>query len=170
MNKRQLIFFFFLIVVVIIVSVYIEFAIKPQNTSLTSKNVNPFAIYFHSNLSIIIDNKPVVIPSQIGINETLWKDHSLDKYGVPGMPMDEKGEKNMPGMAPLYTTNDKGRITIGSVIERDYTLGEFLKIWGGLDLIDKLVNATVNGNEVANYENITLEDDQQIELYVMSRK
>ena len=156
--------------VVSIVSVYIEFAIKPQNTSLTSKNVNPFAIYFHSNLSIIIDNKSVVIPSQIGINETLWKDHSLDKYGVPGMPMDEKGEKSMPGMAPLYTTNDKGRITTGSVIERDYTLGEFLKIWGGLDLKGKLVNATVNGNEVANYENITLEDDQQIELYIMSRK
>jgi hypothetical protein len=170
MNKRQLIFIIALIVVGIIVSVYIELAIKPQNTSLTSKNVNPFAVYFHSNLSIIIDNKPVVIPSQIGINKSLWKDHSLDKYGVPGMPMDEKGEKNMPGMAPLYTTNDKGRITIGSVIERDYTLGEFLKIWGGLDLVDKLVNATVNGKEVVNYENITLKDDQQIELYIMSRK
>lgn len=170
MNKRQLIFIIALIVVVIIVSVYIELAIKPQNTSLTSKNVNPFAVYFHSNLSIILDNKPVVIPSQIGINKSLWKDHSLDKYGVPGMPMDEKGEKSMPGMAPLYTTNDKGRITIGSVIEREYTLGEFLKIWSGLDLMDKLVNATVNGNEVANYENIILEDDQQIELYIMSRK
>jgi regulatory protein YycI of two-component signal transduction system YycFG len=171
MNKRQLIFIIALIVVmIIIVSVYIELAIKPQNTSLTSKNVNPFAVYFHSNLSIILDNKPVVIPSQIGINESLWKDRSLDKYGVPGMPMDEKGEKNMPGMAPLYTTNDKGRITIGSVIEREYTLGEFLKIWGELDLMDKFVYATVNGNEVANYENITLEDDQQIELYIMSRK
>ena len=171
MNKRHLIFIIALIVVVIIaVSVYIELSIKPQNTRLTSKNANPFAVYFHSNLSIILDNKPVVIPSQIGINETLWKDHSLDKYGVPGMPMNEEGEKNMPGMAPLYTTNDKGRITIGSVIERDYTLGEFLKIWGELDLMDKLVNATVNGNEVANYENITLEDDQQIELYIMSTK
>ncbi len=170
MNKRQLILIIALIVVVIIVSVYIELAIKPQNTSLTSKNVNPFAVHFHSNLSIILDNKPLVIPSQIGINASLWKDHSLDKYGVPGMPMDEKGEKNMPGMAPLYTTNDKGRITVGSVIEREYTLGEFLTIWGGLDLMDKLVNATVNGNEIANYENITLEDDQQIELYIMSRK
>ena len=91
----------------IIVSVYIELAIKPQNTSLASKSVNPFAVYFHSNLSIILDNKPVVIPSQIGINKSLWKDHSLDKYGVPAMPMDEEGEKTMPGMAPLYTTNDK---------------------------------------------------------------
>jgi hypothetical protein len=168
MSKRQLIFIIALIVVVIIVSVYIEFAIKPQNTSLTSKNVNPFAIYFHSNLSIIIDNKPVVIPSQIGINETLWKDHSLDKYGVPGMPMDEKGEKSMPGMAPLYTTNDKGRITTGSVIERDYTLGEFLKIWGGLDLKGKLVNATVNGEPVDDYRNMILKDEAQIKLDIYS--
>ena len=168
MNKRQLIFIIALIVVVIIVSVYIEFAIKPQNTSLTSKNVNPFAIYFHSNLSIIIDNKSVVIPSQIGINETLWKDHSLDKYGVPGMPMDEKGEKSMPGMAPLYTTNDKGRITTGSVIERDYTLGEFLKIWGGLDLKGKLVNATVNGEPVDDYRNMILKDEAQIKLDIYS--
>ena len=168
MSKRQLIFIIVLIVVVSIVSVYIEFAIKPQNTSLTSKNVNPFAIYFHSNLSIIIDNKPVVIPSQIGINETLWKDHSLDKYGVPGMPMDEKGEKSMPGMAPLYTTNDKGRITTGSVIERDYTLGEFLKIWGGLDLKGKLVNATVNGEPVDDYRNMILKDEAQIKLDIYS--
>lgn len=121
-------------------------------------------------MSIILDNKPVVIPSQIGINESLWKDRSLDKYGVPGMPMDEKGEKNMPGMAPLYTTNDKGRITIGSVIEREYTLGEFLKIWGGLDIKNKLVNATVNGNTVVNYYDIILEDNQQIELYIQSRR
>ncbi len=73
MNKRQLIFIIALIVVVviIIVSVYIELAIKPQNTSLTSKNVNPFAVYFHSNLSIILDNKLVVTPSQIGINKSL---------------------------------------------------------------------------------------------------
>jgi hypothetical protein len=171
MNKRQLIFIIALIVVVIIaVSVYVELAIKPQNTSLTSKNVNPFAVYFHSSLSIILDNKPIVIPSQIGINESLWKDHSLDKHGVPGMPMDEKGEKNMPGMAPLYTTNDKGRITIGSVIERDYTLGEFLKIWGGLDLKDKTVDATVNGKPVEDYMNIILRDKAQIKLVIYSHQ
>jgi hypothetical protein len=170
MNKRQLIFIIALIVIGIIVSVYIELAIKPQNTSLTSKSVNPFAVYFHSNLSIILDNKPVVIPSPIGINKSLWKDHSLDKYGVPGMPMDEEGEKTMPGMAPLYTTNDKGRITIGSVIERDYTLGEFLKIWSGIDIKDKLVNATVNGKPAEDYRNIILKDKAQIKLVIYSHQ
>jgi len=168
MNKRQLIFIIALIVIGIIVSVYIELAIKPQNTSLTSKNVNPFAIYFHSNLSIIIDIKPVVIPSQIGINKSLWKDHSLDKYGVPGMPMDEKGEKTMPGMAPLYTTNDKGRITIGSVIEREYTLGEFLSIWGQLDLDGKKITSFVDNKPVSNYSNIVLKKDQNITLNIFN--
>jgi hypothetical protein len=76
----------------------------------------------------------------------------------------------MPGMAPIYTTNDKGRITIGSIAERNFTLGEFLRIWNGLDLKDKLVNATVNGNAVTNYTNIKLEDDQQIKLYINSKK
>lgn len=71
-------------------------------------------------------------------------------------------------MAPLYTTNDKGRITIGSVIARDYTLGEFLKIWGGLDLIDKLVNATVNGKPVDDYRKIILKDNEQIKLDIYS--
>jgi hypothetical protein len=121
-------------------------------------------------LSIILDNKPVVIPSQIGINKSLWKDHSLDKYGVPGMPMDEEGEKTMPGMAPLYTTNDKGRITIGSVIERDYTLGEFLKIWSGIDMKDKLVNATINGKPAEDYRNIILKDKAQIKLVIYSHQ
>ena len=170
MNKRQLIFIIALIVVGIIASVYIELAIKPQNTSLASRNVNPFAVYFQSNLSIILDNKPVVIPSQIGINKSLWKDHSLDKYGVPAMPMDEEGEKTMPGMAPLYTTNDKGRITIGSVIERDYTVGEFLKIWSGINIKDKLVNATVNGKPAEDYRNIILKDKAQIKLVIYSHQ
>ncbi len=154
----------------IIVSVYIELAIKPQNTNLTSKSVNPFAVYFHSNLSIILDNKPVVIPSQIGINKSLWKDHSLDKYGVPGMPIDEEGDKTMPGMAPLYTTNDKGRITIGSVIERDYTLGKFLKIWSGIDLKHELVNVTINDKPVDDYRNIIFKDKAQIKLVIYSHQ
>jgi hypothetical protein len=157
-------------VIGIIVCVYIELAIKPQNTTLTSKSVNPFAVYFHSNLSIILDDKPVVIPSQIGINKSLWKDHSLDKYGVPGMPMDEEGEKTMPRMAPLYTTNDKGQITIGSVIERDYTVGEFLKIWSGIDLKHELVNATINDKPVDDYRNIIFKDKAQIKLVIYSHQ
>ncbi len=136
---------------------------------MNSGKISPFSVFMHSNLSILMDGKPIVIPRQIGIDYDLWNDHSLDKFGFPGMPMDEEGKTTMPGMAPIYTTNDKGRITIGSVIERDYTLGEFFRIWGELDLKDKLVNAMVNGKEVANYQDIELDDNQQIKLYIFSR-
>jgi hypothetical protein len=36
------------------------------------------------------------------------------------MSMDKKDEKTMPGMAPSYTTNNNGRITVGSKVERLY--------------------------------------------------
>lgn len=44
-------------------------------------------------------------------------------------------------MAPLYTTNNNGRITVGSIDDRHYTLGEFLNIWGQPDLSNKRVLA-----------------------------
>lgn len=169
-KKRQVIIISIVIVAIASISIYIEFIMKPQNQSMNSGKTSPFAVYFHSNLSIIMDGKPIKVPSQIGIEDNLWNYHSLDKFGFPGMPMDEEGKTTMPGMAPIYTTNDKGRITVGSIVERDYTLGEFLRIWNGPDLKDKLVNATVNGNTVTNYTNIKLEDGQQIKLYIQTKK
>jgi len=169
-KKRTVIIISIVIVVIASISIYIEFIMKPQNLSMNSGKVYPFVVYMHSNLSILVDGKPTKVPSQIGIDNNLWKDQSLDKFGFPGMPMDEEGKTTMPGMAPLYTTNNIGRITVGSITERDYTLGEFLRIWGGLDLEDKLVNATVNGNAVNNYSNIKLEDGQQIKLHVQSKQ
>lgn len=142
---------------------------KPQSLSTNSGKVSPFAVYMHSNLSIIMDGKPIKVPSQIGIDYNLWNDHSLDKFGFPGMSMDEEGKTTMPGMAPIYTTNDKGRITVGSAVDRDYTLGEFLNIWGELDIKDKLVNATVNGKPIDDYKNIILKDKAQIKLNVYSQ-
>jgi hypothetical protein len=141
---------------------------KPQNQSMNSERKSPFAVYIHSNLSILMDGKPIQVPSQIGINNHLWNDHSLDKFGYPGMPMDEEGKTTMPGMAPIYTTNDKGRITVGSLVERDYILEEFLRIWGGLDLKDKIVNATVNGQPIDDYRNIILRDKAEIKLNIYS--
>jgi len=168
MNKRQLIFIIALIVVVILISVYIELVIKPQNMGMNLKKVNPLAVYTHSNLSIILDNKPVVIPSHIGINKSLWRDHSLDKYGVPGMPMDEEGETTMPGMTPLYTNNNNGRITIGSIVDRNYTLGEFIYIRGQLDLNNKKIMAFVDNKPVSNYSGIVLKDGQNITLDILT--
>ncbi|HEU5119925.1 MAG TPA: hypothetical protein VFT71_02965 [Candidatus Nitrosocosmicus sp.] len=170
MKKRHIIILSITIIAIDSISIYIELVMKSQNQSMDSRKLSPFAVYMHSNLSILMDGKPVKVPSQIGIDYNLWNDHNLDKFGFPGMPMDEEGKTTMPGMAPIYTTNDKGRITIGSVIERNYTLGEFLKIWGGLDLKDELVNATVNDKPVDDYRNIILKDKAQIKLNVYSQQ
>ena len=163
-TRKQIIIFSILGIAIISITVFIEVLVKPHLSNINSGKVSPFVIYMHTNLEITMDNKPITIPSQIGIEDHLWNDHSLDKFGAPGMPMDEKGEKTMPGMAPVYTTNDKGRITIGSVDDRNYTLGEFLKIWGGIDLNKKRINATVNGKPVNNYESIIFKDNQQVKL------
>ncbi len=167
-RKKHIILLSVLTIAISSIFVYIELVVKPYNTDMGSQKHNPFAVYFHSNLSIVMDNYSLVIPSQIGIDDSLWKNHTLDKYGVPGMPMDEKGEKNMLGMAPLYTNNDNGRITVGSIVDRNYTLGEFLNIWGGIDLSNKKVNATVNGISVSDYRTIILKDNQQIILDIYS--
>ncbi len=69
----------------------------------------------------------------------LWKDHSLDKYGMQAM------FDGMSGMAPLHTHDASGIIHVESSVKRNYTLGEFLNIWGGLDLNGKTVKMTIDG-------------------------
>jgi hypothetical protein len=115
-----------------------------------------------------MDNQPVIIPSQIGINESLWKANLWIKYGVPGMSMDKKDEKTMPGMAPSYTTNNNGRITVGSKVDRDYTLGEFLNILGQPDLSNKRILAFVDETPVSNYSSIVLRENQNITHYIFT--
>jgi hypothetical protein len=85
----------------------------------------------------------------------LWKDHSLDQYGTAGF-------------APLHTHDSSGIIHVESIVNRTYTLGEFLNIWGGLDTTGKTVRATVNGHPVSNFSNIILRDGEQINLNIGS--
>jgi hypothetical protein len=87
----------------------------------------------------------------VGIDVSLWKDHSIDKYG-------------MQGMAPLHTHDTSGTIHVESNAIRAYTLGQFLDIWGGLSLNGKTVKATVDGKPVPDYRNILLKDGEQISL------
>src|SRR5437016_724345 len=74
-------------------------------------------MHFHPHLNLIIEGKPVTVPS-------LWKDHSLDHYGMQAM------SDGMSGMAPLHTHDATGTIHMESNIIRNYTLSEFLNIWG----------------------------------------
>jgi hypothetical protein len=120
----------------------------------------PIIMHFHPHLSLMIDGKSVTIPSQIGIDPSLWKDHSLDQYGMQAM------SNGMSGMAPLHTHDASGTIHVESSIIRNYTLGEFLNIWAGLDTSGKTVKATIDGKPVSDYRSITLRDGEQINLDV----
>jgi hypothetical protein len=74
-------------------------------------------VHWHPNLSITMNGSPYTVPAQIGIDSSLWKDHSLDQYGI--------------GMAPLHTHDTSGTIHVEvNTSHRDFTLHEFLAIWG----------------------------------------
>jgi hypothetical protein len=132
------------VVAVVTVSAYVYSAQAPSRTMV---------LHIHPQLSITSDGRPLILPSQIGIDQSLWKDHSLDNYGLQGL-------------APLHTHDASGTIHVESNAYRNYTLGEFLNIWGGFDTNAKTVNATVDGKPVSDYKDIILRDGEQIKLNV----
>ena len=132
------------VVALVAVSAYVYSAQAPSKTMV---------LHIHPQLSITFDGQPLTVPSQIGIDQSLWKDHSLDQYG-------------MQGMAPLHTHDVSGTIHVESNVNRNYTLGEFLNIWGGLDTSGKTVKTTADGKSVSGYKDLILRDGEQINLQV----
>ncbi len=51
---------------------------------------------------------------------------------------------------------------------RNFTLGEFLDVWQGLDINGKNVIATVDGKQVFDFRNIILKDGEAIKLDIKS--
>jgi hypothetical protein len=134
----------------------------PTTTTVTDDN-KPMVIHIHPILSLYIDGKPVTIPANIGIDPNLYKTHRLDAYGMkmPDMP-------SMPVMYPTHTHDTSGKIHVESNEKRDYTLGEFLDVWG-MNFDGKTVKMTVNGTPVPadmDYRGHVFKDGEQIELDV----
>ncbi len=74
-------------------------------------------VHWHSQLSITLNGSPYTVPANIGIDPSLWKDHSSDQYGS--------------GAAALHTHDTSGTIHVEvNTSHRDFTLHEFLAIWG----------------------------------------
>ena len=74
-------------------------------------------MHIHPQLSILIRGASETLPANIGIDHNLWQDHSLDRYGVNGL-------------SPLLTKDNQGTIHVESNTVRDFTLREFLAVWG----------------------------------------
>ena len=138
------------IIAAVAIALVLVFAIGAQGGPMPGAKM---VLHIHPHLNVIVDGKPMVIPQNVGIDGSLWKDHSLDKYG-------------MVGMAPLHTHDTSGTIHVESNTNRGYTLGQFLDIWGGLDLNGKTVKATVDGKVVSDYRIIPLKDGEQINLNI----
>jgi hypothetical protein len=62
--------------------------------------------HVHAHLDIIVDGKPFIVPSQIGI------------------------DPNGRCLYWLHTHDDSGIIHIESPVEREFTIGNFIDIWG----------------------------------------
>jgi hypothetical protein len=93
-------------------------------------STNTLRMHIHPQLSILIRGASELVPANIGSSQGLWKDHSLDKYGVSGR-------------SPLQTKDDTGVIHVESNTVRDFTLREFLGVWGV-----SVDNSQVVGNPV----------------------
>jgi hypothetical protein len=90
---------------------------------------NTIRIHAESQLSVLIQGAPSTVPSGIGINQSLWRDHALDQYGVSSH-------------SPLTTRDTSGTIHLDSNTVRNFTLQEFLGVWG----------ETVDNNQVVGYQ------------------
>jgi hypothetical protein len=161
-----------MVVASILINAYIGFGptspplpIRNNNPSLNAK-VDPFVMRGAFYLNITINNRPFMIPSQIGIEEPLWHNHTLDKYGLART---SNQGITMVSMAPLYTNDNSGIVKIGSTVIRNYTLEDFFNIWG-FNFKDKIVNATINGNRISDFEKHILKDNDQIYLQINNRQ
>ena len=127
----------------------IVFATQASEHGIGAKMV----MHIHPQLNVMVNGKAITVPEKIGIDNSLYKDHSLDRFGVQGI-------------SPLHTHDSKGTIHVESSVNRDYTLGEFLDVWGGLYTNGKTVKATVNGQPVSDWRNHILKDKEQISLEI----
>ena len=116
-------------------------------------------IHWHPVLSITSNTSgAVTVPMNIGIDQSLWKDHSLDQYGEGGL-------------SPMHTHDTSGTIHVeANTSHHDFTLHEFLAIWGqpsdGSAINGKaVVSLTIDGQAQASpTQDFVLKDKQQIRM------
>jgi hypothetical protein len=122
---------------------------------LEEVHANPnLVMHIHTQLELHNEGQQVQVPAEIGIASELWHDHSLDQFG-PSRAL----------LAPLHTHDTTGTIHIESVVLRNYTLGEFLSIWG-FDQERIVKVSTGDGLDIADYSNHVLGRNARIIMEV----
>ena len=141
-QKRLLIFVIPILAVVLAFVAYVAMQVQEQGIGADMVS------HIHPNLTLIVDGSPSSVPENIGIDAPLYKDHSLDKFG-------------MTGMAPIHTHDSSGVIHVESNTNRSYTFDEFLDIWG-LDLNDKTIKISADGKPVNSLDYVLNDGDNII--------
>jgi hypothetical protein len=141
-RKRQKRLLMFAIPILAVVFVFVAYvAMQAQEQGIGADMVS----HIHPNLTLIVDGSPSSVPENIGIGAPLYKDHSLDKFG-------------MTGMAPIHTHDSSGVIHVESNTNRSYTFDEFLNIWG-LDLNEKAIKISIDGKPVNSLDYVLNDGD-----------
>jgi hypothetical protein len=146
------------IIIILIIIIFLFFVIS------LFKSGSIFEIYGQEDLvidekvdiTISKDNKTLIVPAKIGIDPKLWKDHSLDYYS--GDPTHT---------SPLTTNNYNGTINIKSIQDREFTLENFLDVWG-FDK-SKIKYVFCNEKEKCNI-NLTLTEGQPLKIQIKNEE
>lgn len=151
-------------IVISVIFLIIGLAFYGNSTALSSKSNREVALactsdiatrfHIHSDLEIVINEEKQTIPTDIGISPTC--------------------------MNALHTHDTSGQIHVESPQKRDFTLADFFAIWNKTynknQLLDNkaddqhIIRETVNGQEVEDYENTILRDDDKIVIFYEERK
>jgi len=121
-------------------------------------------MHIHPHLAIYNGAQLASIPAQIGIDASLWNDHTLDRYSLDG-----------PQLSPLHTHDTSGTIHVESLVTRGFTLGEFFAVWGQPFSPSQVLNLhadsahrltlTVDGKPSSAWANVVFHESEQIEVH-----
>jgi hypothetical protein len=114
------------------------------------------SLHQHPNLEIFVNGEPIQLPSNIGIDPSLWNNHAMDEYG------------EMASMSPLHTHDSSGVIHLEMGKWHACTLGDFFDVWGQPFDRDRMlshsgpITMTVDGHPSEAYRDLVLQDGQRI--------
>jgi hypothetical protein len=150
-NRRKNILRIAIPIVGAVIVLGVIFGIQASEQGTTGTKM---VMHIHPQITVSDNGQPTIVPENVGIDNALWKDHSLDEYG-------------MEGMSPLHTHDNTGTLHVESTVNRDYTLGEFANVWGGLDTgIGEILKVTVNGQPISDWKNHILKDKEKVNFEI----